>query len=220
MLKRIKVKAPSGQKASTDMPIVDLDGDVVKAYNQASVDAKKAKDIMDDFRPEIVEAGVGAVIARNLENPATPVASARLVDSTGASVMVSFTSKYSSQAGAGQEAVEEFFSELSGTTSLVDINECVQETVKAKFDDSVFLDVTGVFSKTKYDKYRMALEKVARDLGDVCPLSVAKVLLPLDRFHAARWALFPSFGLQMKLAQVLPNTVVVKSIAPVDGVAK
>ncbi len=220
-LKKLKIKIPVNGHSDKDkakMPIVDIEGDVVKQYNAASAAMKAAEDVMKDLRPEITEVGVGAVLEFNVGAPANPVASAKLVDATGASTLVSFTAKYSALGDTAKvENVENFFASLDGDVTDTDINHYVQETVQAKFNCKVFNDEVGVFSKLKYDKYRLALERVARELGDPCPLEVSKVLMPLEGFHAKRWAAFPSVELQMALAEVLPNVVTVKPIAPVDG---
>lgn len=218
-LKKLKIKLPVGGRVEkAKMPIVDIVGDVVKQYNAASAAKKAAEDVMEDLRPEIVEVGVGAVLENNVGAPGNPVASAKLVDETGASTMVSFTAKYSALGDASKvENLENFFSSLDGDVMDSDINHYVQETLLAKFDCKVFLDQVGVFSKLKYDKYRLAIERVARELADPCPLEVSKVLVPLEGFHEKRWAAFPDVELQKQLAEVLPNVVTVKPIAPVDG---
>jgi hypothetical protein len=111
---------------------------------------------------------------------------------------VSFTSRYNN---CDTEQVDATFASFDpvpdgkGGKVHRDINNYVVETIAAKFDDSVFMDAEGNFDLTAYNKFRLAIEKVAKDLGMVdaetgkvkSPLGTKRVLKVKPDFHERRF---------------------------------
>lgn len=205
-LKKLKVKMTAAVASKPgDIPTVTIEGDLVKQYNKADAQMKAAKAVMDDLRPEILELGTTEIFKRSTDDPKNPTCTVKLQDEEAEVLRVQFTSKYGKVADV--EAAEELFEELTDADGKpVDINDFLQETVAAKFNCDVFNDTDGKFQQKVYDKFRMAIEKVARELGVPCPLETEKVVAVLPSLHEKRWSTFPDPAVQVRLSQVCPNT--------------
>lgn len=178
----------------------------VEIYNDAAAAKKKADAEMKEMRPKLAEPGslgIQALFEENCAHPLEPITSVKLTDASGAVCRMSFTARY------GAAEAEQVSAVFDATGQ--DINEYVVETVAAKFDNAVFLDAEGNFDKNVYDKFRIAIGKVAKELGVVCPLATTKVVVVKPDFHERRWKDF-TVAQQKEISAVLPNTV---SLTPV-----
>jgi len=188
------------------IPTIEIEGDAVKSYNKASA-AQVAADLeMKKLRPVIIEFCVGEILKRNAEHPKQPTLTVNLLaEEDGERLQVRYTGKYSQ---ISAEAADDLFDSLvlpDGTPA--DANKYVAEVVVGKFDCAVFLGDDKKFSQKKYDAYRKAIEAVAKQFDDVCPLSTTKVTVPLDDFHEKRWAAFPSEDDQRTIMKAIPNVI-------------
>jgi hypothetical protein len=210
-LKKIVVAAAPVTKPG-GIPVVRIEGDLIKQYNTADAQVKAGEGLMKDLRSEILELGRDAEIySRSIADPAHPTLTVKLQDERGEMLRVQFTSKYS--AVLDVQAAEEFFSSVKGPDGKqVDINEFMHETVVGKFDCAVFSGVDGKFQQAIYDKFRKAIERVAAELEVACPLETRKVVQPLPCLHEKRWATFKGIDSQVRLTELCPNTT---SIVPI-----
>lgn len=201
-LKKLKVKtnpAPATGK-NGDIPVVSIEGDLIKQYNEADKQMKAAEAVMNDLKPEILELGITEIFTRSCANTKKdPTLTVKLQDDEAEVLRVQFTKRYS--AVADVDAVETLFTELKS-----DINEFVQEVVVPKFDDSVLYDADGNFDQKVYDEFRIAIERVAKKLGKDCPLKTTKAVKPKELFHVERFRRWPDAAVQQKLTACLPNT--------------
>jgi hypothetical protein len=203
----VKVTGPAKENGKDEMPVITVPAakgkHFVQIYNEAHADKKKAEQSMKETRPKLETPGVDEVFAQNCAHPLEPITSVKLTDGSGAVCRLSFTAKYGA---ADAEQVEAVF-DATGK----DINDYLVSTVAAKFDSKVFLDAEGNFSKTVYDKFRLAVERVAKELGVECPLSTAKVVIPKPDFHERRWKDF-TVQQQKDISAVLPNVVTLSPV--------
>lgn len=205
-LKKLKVKMASAPATKPgEIPTIAIEGDLVKQYVHADAKMKAAKAVMDDLRPEILELGLDEIFKRSVTDPKNPTPTVKLKDDEDEVLRVQFTKKYG--AIADVEAAEELFSGLKGPNGKpVDINDYLQETVQASFNCAVFNDADGKFQQDVYDKFRVAIERVAKQLDVPCPLETKKVVAALPALHEKRWTTFPSVEAQMALSRICPNT--------------
>lgn len=206
-LKKLRVKmATSLVEKSGDIPTVDIEGDLIKQYNRADAQAKAAKSVMDDLKPEILELGTQEIFKRSCADPKKPTCTVRLRDENSEVLRVQFTSRYG--AIMDVDGAEELFDDLKDADgAAVDINHFLQDTVVAKFNCDVFKDGEGRFQQRVYDKFRVAIEKVAAELGVPCPLETGKCVVALPALHERRWELFPDPADQARISSVCPNTI-------------
>ena len=214
-LKRLKVKlAAQPATKSGDIPVILIEGDLIKQYNTADKQVKDGEKLMKDLRSEVLEIGLeneSGLYSRNIADAAHPITTVKLQDDEGEVVQVQFQNKYG--VVPDLEAAEEFFADAKRLTGKpVDINDFMQETVVAKFDCGVFLDAQGKFQQAIYDKFRTAIEKVATQLAVACPLESKKVVAPLPVLHEKRWAVFPVIEAQKRLTQLCPSTIAIKPV--------
>lgn len=225
---RVKVTEDEPAPSSGAIPIVKVEGDTMKRYNEAAQAMKEAEATLKDLRPILCAEALERIFGHNCDvNCLQPLTSVKLQDVTydenlregdvgyeinGEVTRVSFTAKYNSCDTASVEAV---FAEIatSAPERGIDINHYVAETLKADFDDKVFLDKDGNFDKAVYDKFRVAIERVARELnlrdaeGMVnSPLKTKRVLHVKPDFHALRFKDFNPDE-NIRLTEVLPNTI-------------
>lgn len=205
-IKRIVRKEKPTQ--SGDILTIRVAGSVVGDYIKTSTDKKDAEALMKEIGEEIREEALVELLPRNVDDPTHPLTTITLVDDGGATVRVSYTSKY----GATDEAeVTAAFAKLGKNKDKFDINNYVVETLKAAFDSKVFLKANGDFNQSVYDKFRTAIARVAEEVGVENPLTTTKVLIPKPDFHERRWRDFTAAE-QVTITSVLPNTI---SITPV-----
>lgn len=212
-LKRIKADVPDAPKEKDEIPVVDVEGTIIRDYNKADSDVKKAEAQLKELKPDILEQGIDEIFAKSCANPTKPVLTVKLRDTTGETLRVQFTAKYGVAVGDQVEAV---FKSITRSDSA--INAHVEETVQGKFNCAVFNNAKGAFDEKKYNKYMEAISAVSRELGDACPLETFRVVKPKETFHLNRWTAFPKVEQQKQLSQVLPNVTSVVPIRVVERV--
>lgn len=205
-LKKLKVKMASAPATKPgEAPVIIIEGDLVEQYNKADAQEKAAKAVKEDLRPEILEIGCTEVYRRCIATPADPACTVKLQDERGEVLRVQFTSKYGVVPDV--DVADALFEELSDAEgNPVDINDFLEERVAATFNCDVFNGTDGKFSKAIYDKFRLAIERVAASLEVACPLETVKVVKPLPVLHEKRWTVFPDVEAQQKLTLACPNT--------------
>lgn len=215
---KVKVNETAEAPKKDEIPVVQIEGDTCKRYNEAQKQIKDAEAVIAELKSIIHEQAMTSIFAHNcVPNCLKPITSVKLQDvkvdeedesirEPGEVTRVSFTSRYNN---CDTEQVDNAFQTFSGR----DINNYVVETIAAKFDDSVFMDAEGNFDLMAYNKFRLAIEKVAKDLGMVgedgkvkSPLGTKRVLKTKPDFHERR---FKDFNEEenFTLAKVLPNTI-------------
>jgi hypothetical protein len=210
-LKRLKVKMTTPGVKPGDIPVVNVESDLISQYNKADAQKKAAEGVMNDLKPEILELGLSEVFKRSCADPLNPTPTVKLQDDEGEVLRVEFTKRYGNIPDDGE--ADELFEQITdGDGNPVDINRYVQEVVVAKFDDKVFYDAEGNFVPKVYDTFRKAVEEVSRKLGVACPRETTKVFTPKEVFHMERFKTFPDPDVQAKLTVVMPN---VTRIVPV-----
>lgn len=213
----VKVTSTAETKKKDEIPVVKVEGDMMKRFNEAKKQVKDAEAVIAELQPHVHQYAMEKIFEHNCApNCLKQLTSVKLQDYTvdedtqeetaGEVTRVSFTSRYNS---CDAEQVDAAFAEFSGR----DINEYVAETLKATFDDKVFLDADGNFDKKVYDKFRTAIERVARELGlknddgtVKSPLNTRRVLITKPDFHERRFRDFDAEE-NFTLAKVLPNTI-------------
>jgi hypothetical protein len=213
----VKVNAPEDKPDKEEIPVVQIEGDICKRFNEAKKQMKDAEAVIKELQGTIHQRAMEKIFAHNCDpNCLKPLTSVKLQDVTvdeedesvrtpGEVTRVSFTARYNN---CDTEQVDAAFQDFKGR----DINDYVVETIAAKFDDSVFLDADGNFDLVAYNKFRIAIEKVAKDLGMVkdgkvqSPLGTKRVLKTKPDFHERRFRDFDEEE-NFTLAKVLPNTI-------------
>jgi hypothetical protein len=221
---KVKVSSSDETPKKSSVPVVLLDveqGDIVKRYNEAKEAADRAAETMNELRPQIVEAAKEHIFENNCApgclNPLTSVKLQELLENPndpesepvrGELIRVSFTSRYNT---ADAEFVDAMFKQFKGRKR--NINDYVTETLTASFDSTVWLDEDGNFNQAVYDKFRIAIEKVAKELdlkdaeGRVkSPLTTKRTVQVKEAFHQRRFTDF-SVEENHSLSDALPNTI-------------
>jgi hypothetical protein len=218
----VKVTQADEPAKKGDIPIIQVEGDTMKRFNEAKARIKDAEDVIKELEPVVKQTAMQHIFTNNCrEDCLNPLTSVKLQDlevdeelpkndpnrlKPGEITRVSFTAKYNS---CNTEQVEMVIGGMKGRN----VNEYVTETLAATFDDSVFLDGDGNFDKTIYNKFRVAIERVATELGLKnpdgtvnTPLKTKRVLVTKEDFHERR---FKDFDVEENflLAKVLPNTI-------------
>lgn len=209
-LKRLKLKLaqPAPTETGDSIPVIAIDGDLIKQYNDADTQAKQAAGVMEELRPDISEIGLNEIFTRSCRRPATPTCSVKLQDDAGEVLLVMFVNKYKDVADV--PAAEELFENHD-----LDINGYVTEGVKATFDDKVFYDADGNFVQEIYDDVRKAIQTIVAKRGLAKnPLDTTKIVKTKPCFHAERFALFPKVETQHQVFTTLPNTLSFKPVRP------
>jgi hypothetical protein len=225
----VKVNETETSTKKDEIPIVQMEGDTCKRFNEAKKAIKDAEAVIKELEKVVHEQAMTAIFAHNCDpNCLQPLTSVKLQDvevdeedetirKPGEVTRVSFTSRYNNCDTAQVDATFANFAPVpdgKGGKVHRDINEYVVETIAAKFDDSVFMDAEGNFDLTAYNKFRMAIEKVAKELGMVdaesgkvkSPLGTKRVLKVKPDFHERRFRDFNEDE-NFTLASVLPNTI-------------
>jgi len=220
-LKKLNVKVEE-TKRNTDMLEVQVAGDEVAKYNAASEAQKAAIADMNAQGPILKDNALGELFVHNAKTPGDPATSVLLVDETGKACRCSFTAKYSQVNGEQASVIfDNYFKGRKVTLpgqkpKPVDINDFVVETVVTSFNSAVFLDQAGNFDDKIYNKFKLAVDRVAKELKMDSPMGTKKVVLPKPNFHALRWTVFTAED-QAVLNQALPN---VTQLVPVVEQAK
>jgi hypothetical protein len=219
---RVKITGVVVPPKKDEIPVVQVEGDTMKRYNEAVAAKKDAEDAMTELKPILHETAMQFIFDHNCKRDCTnQLTSVKLQDVTideelpasdpkrvitGEITRVSFTSRYGS---CDADQVEATFSTMKGRN----VNDYVTETVAATFDDKVFLDAEGNFDAKVFKKFQVAIERVATELGlknedgsVKSPLSTKRVLITKEGFHEQRFKDFNSEE-NFVLAKVLPNTI-------------
>jgi hypothetical protein len=212
---RVKVTETEDAKKKDEIPIVQIEGDTCKRFNEAKKAMKDAEAVIKELQPVIHQKAMERIFDHNcapdclkmltsvklqdLEpDPEDPEDEEKRVP--GEVTRVSFTSRYNN---CDAELVDATFADFKGR----DINDYVVETIAAKFDDSVFLDADGNFNVAIYRKFVAAIDKVAKEVGlKASPLSCKRVLETKPDFHERRFKDFDAEE-NFTLAKILPNTI-------------
>lgn len=210
------IKEKSSKRPAKNIPVIELDGDVVQRYNDAKDQIEKAQKVVDALAPTLTEAGLRGVFEHNIANNADvtkQISSVRLRDkalvpqdeaAVVESVLFSFTKtpkKFDSS------RVEVFFENLKTTSGdKAKREDYASWYVGTEFDVSVFLDpVSKKFSQERYAEFVKALDKVAKKLKVSNPLSTHKTMGPAADFHIRRFKDF-NLSTNFDLTDVLPTT--------------
>lgn len=218
----VKVTETEPASKTGDIPIVPVEGDTMKRFNEAKARFKDAEEVIKELQPILHQTAMQYIFDHNCSRACTnQLTSVKLQDITtdeelpkndpkrvvhGEITRVSFTARYNN---CNADQVEAVFSTMKGRN----VNDYVTETLAASFDSKVFLDADGNFDKKVYDKFRVAIERVATELGlknedgsVKSPLTTQRVLVTKEGFHEQR---FKDFDVEENfvLAKVLPNTI-------------
>jgi hypothetical protein len=204
-LKRLSdktVKMATPPPTNSKIPVIPIDEeDLLKRYVKADQQKKAAEAEMKELGDEIRAIGLDEIFTRSCKHPMEPTTTVRLQDRSQEIVRVEFINSYKEVAALPK--LEKLFK-----SEKLDINNFIQESVKAKFDDSVFYDDEGEFDAEIYEEIREALQSVVDSRpGMENPLQTSKIIKPKDSFHAERFAAFPHPEQQADLFDAAPNTV-------------
>jgi hypothetical protein len=213
------LKEKTSARAAKDIPVIELEGDVVQRFNEAKDQIAKAEQVIEALTPDLIERGLRAVFKHNIArsgNTDEQISSVRLRDVAEKpvkeaekveTVLFSWTRKNKK---CNSKNVETFFRELAllpTTGPKIVRSNYADWAVVSEFNTDVFLDPkTGKFSQERYDAFVKALNEVSEKLKVVNPLSTSKVMMPAADFHTRR---FKDFNLETNIALtgVLPTTV-------------
>lgn len=187
---------------------------LAKEFNVAKADLERAEARVKELEPHLKLMGVSFITAHNCGTPLDQWTSVKLEDQSGEKVRISSTQKYPFANGdlvsacfeSLMAAARQTDTDTAAVEEKYDINNYVQETVVAAFDNKFFLDDKGSFSKARYDAVFAAMEVVAKKLGTSNPLSAKTVVQPKPGFHEKRYSTF-SLEENTKIHAVLPNTI-------------
>jgi hypothetical protein len=216
---KVKVNEVAAAPKKDEIPIIQIEGDTCKRFNEAKKQIKDAEATINELEGVMHERAMEKIFAHNCAPDCLqPITSVKIQDvavdeddetirTPGEVTRVSFTARYNNCDTAQVDAA---FQAFAGR----DINNYVVETIAAKFDDSVFMDADGNFDLVAYNKFRIAIEKVAKDLGMIdkvtgivkSPLGTKRVLKTKPDFHEKRFKDFDEEE-NFTLAKVLPNTI-------------
>jgi hypothetical protein len=225
----VKVNETETTAKKDEIPVVQMEGDTCKRFNEAKKQIKDAEAVIKELESVVHSHAMTAIFAHNCDpNCLQSITSVKLQDikvdeedetkrEPGEVTRVSFTARYNNCDTAQVDATFSNFPPVpdgKGGKVHRDINEYVVETIAAKFDDSVFMDAEGNFDLVAYNKFRLAIEKVAKDLGMIdaetgkvkSPLGTKRVLKVKPDFHQRRFRDFNEDE-NFTLANVLPNTI-------------
>jgi hypothetical protein len=200
-LKRLNVPLTSTPLKAGEAVTIEVEGEQVSQFCAARRAEEDAKKVQKAVAPDLTEIALAEIYRRNIGSSEL-LSSVRLQDTTGARVRFEFTCTYSA---VDAEAVENTFTVLTGNKNAV--NKYCQEVVDVKFNQKCLYDADGKFQPETYEKYRQAIEAVALELGQPCPLNTAKTVRPLETFHKDRFRVFQKLPQQRLLTDTLPNTM-------------
>jgi hypothetical protein len=218
----IAEKKPS--KSAKNIPVIELDGDAVKRFNEAKDQIAAAQKVIDALTPVLQEAGIKAVFKHNIREKADVtlhISSVRLQDKreqpviegeTVETIMFSWTKTAKK---CDSKRVEDFFDGLK-TLDNKPAQRCDYAAwiLGADFNTEVFYDpASKKFDPERYGKFVKALDRVSKQLKVENPLSTHKVMGPTANFHVKR---FVDFALEtnLDLAEVLPTTLKLEPVRP------
>lgn len=199
----------------SSIPIIPVDGDAVRRFNEASDNAKAAVAVMTELRAELVSKGLEYIFNNNVTHAASPdaqIQSVRLqnVDVEDPDNTETLTVTWSKKAlkTVKDKVTAWFATARTKAGKAANINDYAEWEVAAKFDTSIFDDPkTGKFDTLRYQKVLKALDAVTKELkAEKNPLSCGKALKPTEAFFAKRWTDF-DLDQNLALVEVLPTQV-------------
>jgi hypothetical protein len=207
-LKQLKTKAAPAA-AKQEMPTIACEAGYTKPdntivpliteFNLAKNALKEATEAVKLMEPEVKRIGVAEWIKANVGRVGEPISSIKLVDPLGSVLRLTGQDRYPI---ADADPVQELFE----TDFHLDVNEFVQLTLKASFNNGVFLDKDGNFSESIYNAFNAAIQAVADKFKVQNPLSSKQVLQPKPGFHKDRWTKF-NVVQQKQIFGVMPNVI-------------
>lgn len=208
------------KKSKNNVPVLAVNGGVVRQYAEASDAKEQAEATMLSTGSQLKQLALDYVLRHNVAKPATAIKSVNLiaVEDEGQDtdainrVQFSFTKKVSSPDPDLLKGVFRSLKTKSGDDAKW--SDYLEWSISAQFDTSVFLSpVTGKFSSERYDRFVAALQAVCDEFGVDMPLACTKKLVPKDDFEDRR---FTDFDLDANSAilAALPNVVSLKAIRP------
>lgn len=209
------------KKSKTTIPTVTVPGDIVARYNEARDQMDKAEEVINELKPDLIEAGLQAVFEHNSAhagNPKEIISSVNLqaeADEDAAKAEVCMFSWTKKDLKNNYKQVDAEFKRLRTTDGKkADINEFAGFAVVAKFDTGVFM-VDGKFDEKRYKAFMEALAAVAEKFEVENPLSCGKVLVPKPDFHEKRWERF-DVEANLVIQTVLPTQCNLKPVRPTE----
>jgi len=215
------LKEKTSARTANDIPVIQVEGDVVKRFNEAKDQIEKAKLVIEALAPDLLERGLRAVFKHNIArsgNTDEQISSVRLQDTSGKPAKgqeekvetVLFTwSKRNNKCNS--KNVEAFFKGMSGGFTLggekIVRSNYADWVTEGEFDTDVFIDPeTKKFDMKRYEAFVAALDEVAKKYKVANPLSVTKVMVPTVDFHTRRFKDF-DLNTNVDLTEVLPTTL-------------
>lgn len=198
----VAVKSPSKKSKSNviDVSLTEAQSAKVQAFvdNKRQVDDLEKK--MKDQEREIKQIASEKYFNHRITN-IEPTSSVRLpgIDDD---LTYSFQNKYST---VSEDAADALFEELEA-----DADNYLLQTVKAKFDDKVFINGDGEFDEARYNAFKAAIDAVAAQFGIESPLDTEIVVSVKPDFHELRFKDFKSVDKQVALSRVIKNTQTLK----------
>lgn len=206
----------SSKTAKREIPVVVLEGDTVRRFNEAKDQIEAALKVIEALSPDLTDAGLRAVFQHNIANAntaQTQISSVRLQDDDSdrvegekaETVLFSWTVRPKKWTAA---AVNTTFSNLKRVDGEKLVrSDYVDWEIGASFDaKEAFTDPkTGKFSMERYDAFNTVISGVAKQLNIDNPLEVTKTMQPQPDFFERR---FKDFNLKsnLLLAEMLPTT--------------
>jgi len=214
--KNLKVKKAAAGKS--DIEVLNIEGNDVAQFCLAGEQEKAAKALKSELRPSVLELALPHIIQTNCaaKTEKERIKSVKLMDDTGSVLRVTFKSVYGAVDKAAAITAFEQLNALrkeDAMAEFADLGKYATETLVATFDSKVFLNDKGDFEKAKYDKYREAIERVSKALGQECPLASKDIVVVKDAFMEARWMDF-SADENAALSEVFTNTI---DVVPVEN---
>lgn len=212
----LKVKQPTGSKS--EIEVLPVDGVEVAQFCLAAEQEKAAKAAKTELRPQMLATALPHIFKTNCAAKTAKelVKSVKIQDTTGSVVRVTFKSVYppvdkTAAIGLFEEINEGRKASGGPFADLADLGKYATETLVASFNSDAFLDTNGDFDVAKYNKYREAIERVAKQLGQECPLESKDVVRVKDTFDGQRWTDF-NVDENTRLSEVFTNTVDVAAL--------
>lgn len=219
-----QIKEKKSTRSTKNIPIIELEGDAVKRFNEAKDQIAAAQKIIDALTPTLQEAGIKAVFKHNCrerEDVTLQISSVKIQDEREKpaeegevveTVMFSWTR---TPKKCDSKRVEAFFEGLKTNDNQPAVRaNYATWMIGAEFNTDVFVDpATKKFDPTRYEAFVKALETVSKKFKVANPLSTYKVMGPTADFHTRR---FKDFGVEtnLDLADVLPTTVKLEPVRP------
>jgi hypothetical protein len=184
-----------------------LRGRAVSKFCRAAKCEAAAKKAKEEHKAGFFKKALEVLFRHNLDNPETPMTTVKVSDDGEGIVNVSFKNQYSTVADKDRAV------EVLNTVGAENVNDLLVETVKAKFDMSVFANEDGSLNQDLYVEMVEAISKIATKHGKPMPLSSEIVVTTKTDFHARRWFLGSDESDQEDISSAIKNTVSTTPVA-------